>query len=334
MNSYERTWARLEGKPVDRLPALPIFMMYACNLIGRKYSDFVKDHRVMVEANMAMVERYGIDMVSCCSDPFAEAADCGAVLEYFENQPPACREHLLHGPEDLARLKQPDPHGGGRMTERLKAIELYRQRVGGSVPIQGWVEGPLAQAADLRGLNELLLETATEPGFVGDLMDWIVEMEIRFARAQIEAGASLIGMGDAAASLVSPKFYAAEIAPREKRIIDAIHKAGAKVRLHICGKLHGKYAAIATLGVDLLDVDYFQSIEEVRRGVGPGPCLAGNIDPVRQLKDSNPDQIHLDFAKSRTEAGEKYIVAAGCEIPPGTPEENVKAMFSYAQSAR
>jgi uroporphyrinogen-III decarboxylase len=177
MNSFERTWARLDGKSVDRLPALPIFMIFACELISKKYSDFVRDHRILVEANMVLVERYGIDVVSCCSDPYAEASDCGATLEYFENQPPACREHLLHGPQDLAKLKQPDPHAGGRMSERLKAIRLYRQHVGQSIPVQGWVEGPLAQAADLRGLNELLLETAIELDFVRDSkhLDLIVQ---------------------------------------------------------------------------------------------------------------------------------------------------------------
>lgn len=334
MNSLERTWARLDGKPVDRLPALPIFMIYACDLIGRKYDEYCKDHRVLVAGNMAMVEHYGIDVVSCCAYPFAEAGDCGAELEYFDRQPPACRHHLIHEPADLRRLKLPDPRGGGLMTERLKAIQLYRQQVGDTIPIQGWVEGPLAQAADLRGINEVLEETVTDIGFVRELMDWVVELEITFARAQIGAGANLIGVGDAAASLVSPAFYAAEIAPREKKIIDAIHADGARVRLHICGNIKGKFQTIAGLGVDLLDVDYLQTIQETRDGTGTDLCLAGNLDPVRQIRNSTPAQIHRDFSEAHRQAGSRYILAAGCEIPPGTPEENVRAMFDYARSTR
>ena len=190
----------------------------------------------------------------------------------------------------------------------------------------------MAQAADLRGINEVMMETITEPGFVRDLMDWIVEMEIEFALAQIEAGATLIGVGDAAASLVSPKYYADEIAPREKRIVDAIHGAGAKVRLHICGNIQKKYQAIAGLGIDMLDIDYPQSVEEVRAGVGPVLVLAGNVDPVRDIKNSTPDKVREAFAESHRQAGENFVLAAGCEIPPGTPEANVEAMFDYARS--
>jgi len=332
MTSLERTWARLDGKPVDQLPALPIFMTYAGNLIGQRYDDFCRDHRILVEGNLAMVERYGIDLVSCCCQPFSEAADCGAELEYYDNQPPACRNHLLKEPTDLLTLKRPDPHGGGLMTERIKAIELFNERLGGTHPIQGWVEGPMAQASDLRGINDIMLETVTEPEFVLDLMDWVTDMEIEFAQAQIAAGANLIGIGDAAASLVNPNYYADEVAPREKKIVDAIHDAGARVRLHICGSIRGKYDAIKELGVDLLDIDYLQTVAEVREGTGPTQCLSGNIDPVRGIMDSTPSQIHDDFAKAHEEAGENFILAAGCEIPPDTPEENVVAMFDYARS--
>ncbi len=332
MNSLERTWARLDGKPVDRMPALPIFMIYTGNLIGRRYDDYCRDHRVLVEGNLALVERYGIDLVSCCCQPFSEAADCGAELEYYDNQPPACSNHLLKEPSDLLKLERPDPHGGGLMTERIKAVELFAKEVGDSIPIQGWVEGPLAQAADLRGINEIMLETIADPQFARDLMDWVTEMEIEFAQAQIAAGANLIGIGDAAASLVSPAYYAEEVAPREKKIVDAIHEAGARVRLHICGSIQGKYETIAGLGVDLLDIDYLQSVAEVRAGMGPDQCLSGNLDPVRNIMNSEPDQIKADFARAHEEAGENFILAAGCEVPPETPEENVVAMFEYARS--
>jgi len=333
MTSLERTWARLDGKPVDRLPALPIFMTYAGNLIGQRYDDYCRDHRILVEGNLAMVERYGIDLLSCCCQPFSEAADCGAELEYYDNQPPSCRNHLLKEPADLLTLKRPDPHGGGLMTERIKAIELYKKTAGDTIPIQGWVEGPMAQASDLRGINEIMLETVTNPEFALDLMDWVTEMEIEFAQAQITAGANLIGIGDAAASLVNPTYYADEVAPREKKIVDAIHDAGARVRLHICGSIQGKYEAIKNLGVDLLDIDYLQTVAEVREGTGSTQCLSGNIDPVRGIKDSTPRQIRADFAKAHEEAGENFILAAGCEVPPETPEENVVAMFDYARSA-
>jgi uroporphyrinogen decarboxylase len=139
-------------------------------------------------------------------------------------------------------------------------------------------------------------------------------------------------VGDAAASLISPQYYADEVAPREKKIVEAIQGAGATVRLHICGNIQGKYEAIAGLNVDFVDIDFPQTVEEVREGVGPDLVLAGNVNPVAGIKDSTPEKIQADFAECHQQAGENYILAAGCEVPPDTPEENVKAMFEYARS--
>jgi len=317
---------------VDRLPAHPLFMIYAADLVGASYADYVRDYRVLVEGQLALLDRFPMDVVSCCSDAWREAHDCGAELVYSDHEPPRARRPVLSDPADLASLRTPDPRGGGRMTDRLRAVESLSGQLRGEVCILGWVEGPAAESADLHGLNEFMLATLADPGFACALMDWVTELEIRFAVAQVEAGADIIGIGDAAASLVSPGFYETEVLPRELRIADAVHAAGAAVRLHICGSLHGKFAALAETRADLIDVDYPQSLGEVRAAVGPGVCLAGNLNPVEDILRGTPPGIRRGLARCHAEAGERYILAAGCEIPPGTPEENVHALFEYARS--
>jgi hypothetical protein len=42
------------------------------------------------------------------------------------------------------------------MSDRLEAIRYMRERLGGQVPIMGWVESALAEAADLRGMLNLM----------------------------------------------------------------------------------------------------------------------------------------------------------------------------------
>jgi uroporphyrinogen-III decarboxylase len=53
---------------------------------------------------------------------------------------------------------------------------------------------------------------------------------IRFALAQIKAGADMIGVGDAVCSLMRPRAYREFGLPYEQRIIQAIHSAGSKVK--------------------------------------------------------------------------------------------------------
>ena len=237
MNGRERVLAHLAGRPIDRLPLMPITMMFAADRARVRYRDYVTDHRALVTAQLHVAEEFDFDYVSCISDPAREAADCGSRIELFDDQPPAIveSEARLADKSELARLRVPDPWGGGRMTDRLRAAALFRERTAGQRVIEGWIEGPCAEAADLRGINTLMTDFVDDAVFVRDLFAFVVEMELRFARAQVEAGIDLMGVGDAAASLVGPRFYEEFVWPYEKKLVDGLHALGTRVRLHICG---------------------------------------------------------------------------------------------------
>jgi len=113
-------------------------------------------------------------------------------------------------------------NGATPAPERQPITEEFRKQGGGQLLIEGWVEGPCAESADLRGINMLMMDFADEPAFVRDMFAFCVEMDTRFAQAQIEAGADIIGIGDAAASLVGPAIYDQFIWPYEKKLVDAI----------------------------------------------------------------------------------------------------------------
>ena len=334
MNGYQRIEAMLTNRSVDRLPLMPITMMFAADQVGVPYGEYAGDHRKLVEAQLVTAERFCFDYVSCISDPAREAADCGAAVQYFADQPPAVDEvhALLADKSRLALLKIPDPLGGGRMHDRVLAAALLAERTAGELMVEGWIEGPAAEAADLRGINRLMTDFFDDPGFVRDLFEFNLEMAVRFARAQKEAGVQLMGVGDAAASLVGPRVYEQFVLPYEKRLVDALHDMGLRVRLHICGNIGQILEPIGTLGCEMIDVDSMVSLAAARAAVGPATTLGGNLDPVRALRNSTPESIRDALAHCYGEAGPPYIVAAGCEIPRETPSKNVEAMRDFTHS--
>ncbi len=331
-NSRERALARLEGRTPDRLPSMPITMMFAADFAGVKYENYVKDYRVLAEAQLRVAEEFDFDHVSAISDPAREAADCGAKLHWFADQPPALVDDgaLLAEKTVLAKLREPDV-GAGRMGDRLRGVELLRQRCGAEKLIEGWVEGPCAEAADLRGINRWMTDFTDDPAFVRDLLEFVVEVGVRFATAQIDAGADIIGVGDAAASLVGPRIYREFIWPFEKRLVDAIHARGGKVRLHICGNTRRIVAGMGELGCEMIDLDSPVSLEEARRETRPGQVLAGNLDPVNTLRNGSTDTVREALAECYRFAGPEYIVAAGCEVVRDTPYENVRVLADFAR---
>lgn len=92
MNGRERILAMFDGGEVDCLPLMPITMMFAADQLGVPYGKYTTDYRVMAEAQILTAEKFDFDYVSCISDPTREAADCGAVIQYFDDQPPAVDE--------------------------------------------------------------------------------------------------------------------------------------------------------------------------------------------------------------------------------------------------
>lgn len=332
MTGRERILKHLAGESVDRLPLMPITMMFAADRIGAKYRDYCTDYRVLAEGQARVAEAFGFDYVNTMSDPAREAADCGAPVEYFEHTPVALREDkaLLADKTKLARLKSPDPLGGGRMHNGVKAVAALKERVGNELLVEGWIEGPIAEAADLRGINTVMLDFFDDPGFVRDLFEFVVEMELRFARAQVEAGADLIGVGDAAASLVGPRFYEEFVWPYEKKLVEGLHALGARVRLHICGNTRFALEGMGRLGCAIVDLDFLSPVAEGRNTMGPGQVILGNVNPVLVMRDGTPEEVTEAVRACHQAAGARYIVGAGCELPRDTPPENVRAMCAYA----
>ena len=330
----ERIFSLLKGGRGDRLSLMPITMQFACDSIGKKYKEYATDHRVLVEGQMKVADEFGFDHVSVISDPTREAADCGAAILYSENSPPAIDNHnaLLTDKTKLASLKIPDVLGGGRMQARAEGVALFKEKVGNDKIIEGWIEGPCAEGADLRGINTLMMDFFDDPGFVRDLFEFAIEMELNFAKFQIEAGVDIMGMGDAAASLIGPQLYEEFVWPYEKRLIDGVHELGAAVRLHICGNTRDIIEGIGRLGCEIVDLDYMVPIEQARRKMGQAQIICGNIDPVSVLQDGSPEKIYQAVEQCHKEAGSNFVVGAGCEVTRTTPPENLRVLTEYAQS--
>jgi MtaA/CmuA family methyltransferase len=325
MNSYERYFAVLKGDPVDFLPRTPILMHYAANYIGSDYAAFASDYRVLVKANITCAKDFGIDQLSCISDPYRETQGFGSEIEYVIDGPPRST-HPLQKSKDLSLLLQPDPYNSKRMADRINAVKSYYETYSKQYSILGWIEGPAAEAANLRDVIPFLTDLIEDESFIVDLMDLCVSAGIAFARAQVEAGADTIGIGDAIASQVSPDIYEKMIQPREKQLVRAIKDMGAHVKLHICGNITHLLPGISDLGVDILDVDHMVNIANVRTLIGNQVTITGNIDPVLGVQAGTPESIKQKIIEIYEAVGNPYMINAGCEIPVATATENLSAL--------
>lgn len=337
MRSLERVHNLVAGRPVDHLPMQGMVMMFAARHVGIPYIDYTRDGRKMAEAQLKVVEDFGIDCLLTCSDPAREVIDIDGEgsVDWFPDQGPAINESraALTDKTRLVAFKVPDPLGGGRMHDRIKAIEIMHAKVRGEVSIVGWVEGPLALGQELRGLNNIMMDLIEDEPFVNDLLDFTADVAIRYAGPQIAAGADTIGMSDAAASLMGPELYAKYLWPRQLRVLSHIKRTFPHVltRLHMCGQTDALIPRMRDLPADIFELDFPVDLPRARATLGPDRVISGNVSTITDLLQGTPQRVYDAARRCHQICGPKHIVNSGCEISPLTPPENVRALVRYAR---
>ena len=328
MTSSERVYTRLLGRPVDKIPNMNIAMGLVAKAAGVTYREYVQDYRKLVEGNLMCAERFGFDSVSVISDPMREASAFGAALVFPEDGAPYCDPPLLTDGFDLKRVKTADPLESPRTLDRIKGVGLLREKVRSDYPVIGWVEGVLAETADLRGVSKLMYDLVDDvETSLRELMEVIFTQQCRFALEQIKAGADIIGVGNAVASLIGPGLYEEYGLAYDKALVDYIHENGAKVKLHICGNITAILPLLTQVAPDIIDIDWmvdFQKAAEVFADTGT--CVCGNVDPVAVLLRGSAALVEQKVLEcARVKCG-NILVAGGCEVPAATPEENLLLM--------
>ena len=327
MTPLERYRATLAGNPVSPLVRCPILMRFAAEHIGRTYGDFLRDHRVLVEANLRCAEDFGYDQFSLISDPVRETEGFGGHTEFQDNGVPICHGQLETDEElESSKLTPPDPHTSPRMRDRIDGVRLMRERAGDTTSILGWVEGPAAEASDLRGMANFFMDLLEEPEACGDLLDLTRDTAIAFAIAQLDAGADSIGIGEAVASQMSADTYRELCLPRMRDLINAINAKDGVVKLHICGDTTHLLPDLATLGVDIMDLDHMVDLSLARRIMGSRTVLCTHLNPAGILQSGTPEEIRAAVRADAETLGTPCMINAGCEIPSGTPPENLRAL--------
>lgn len=325
MTPKERVYAILNGQPYDRPAVTPIFMAWAANFIGHTYRDFYLDGEVLAQAQLAVTKAFNVDQISAISDPWREASAYGMEFDYPEDRIGKPKDVLLKTKADVSRVKPFDIVSAERTKQRIESVGKMAAEVGQTHSVLGWIEGPLAEYADLRGVEQSFLDLVDDPQMFMEAGEIIVQNAVSFAVAQIKAGADMMGVGDSAASLIGPDMYETYVLPLEQKLFSAIHEAGAAVKLHICGDIGNNIVHIARSGTDIIDVDWMVPLDRARELAGPDVTLCGNFDPLAVLLRSTPQEIAEAARQCIQAGGQKFILMPGCEVPPGTPEENIRA---------
>jgi len=335
MNSRERVLAVLDGCKPDMIPIFPK-ISFANTIVcdDMRVIDYMTDPECMARACISAYKRFGWDAVALHTDIGSEGMALGSVYTRPENSPSEIKKFLLESIEDYEMVKVPDPRNVEPMKTVIRATELVSQQIGKEAYITAWTNGPLNVASQVVRLDELLVGLITDPETVHELLSRCTDVAIAYARELIKSGAEAIAYGHATASstVISRAHYEEFALPYEKKLVEAIHREGAKAITHICGNIKPIIDLIVQNGADVIDFDHICSIKELREKAGPDVVFRGNINPTL-LAMGTPDQIKQKVKElmEQLDGNSNFILCSGCEVALNTPLENLEA---FVQAGR
>jgi uroporphyrinogen decarboxylase len=259
----------------------------------------------------------------------------GGKVKYRPSGPPDVVEAVIKNTDGLDAIdikkfkKDPILSHIMEITKRIIDKTASYFALGGSM----W--GPLTLAAFLYGVEPLMRDMRRNKDAVHAILDWTARLYLEYIEDYIKNGMTLITMGDPTASgdVISRAHFAEFVVPALKRIYASLAGRGVKTCLHICGNVEDRLDLIAETGADLISLDYKVSLRKAKESFGGKIAFAGNINPVDVLQHGTREEIRLTGSQCIADAGTTgFILMPGCDIPPFTPDGNIKTMTGTAHS--
>lgn len=326
MNPLDRFYETVNLNPVDRPLVIPQATYCVAKWLSLDLYRPAHDAELMAEALIKGWKLGGYEGIyvgwEASFNILAEAF--GAKLETPAGGLPKVSKPLIEKLDDIENLNLPTLESG-RIPLHLNALKLVKKKVEGKIPILSYVPGPITLSSLLLGINKMIRTLYFNDKRIDKLLELACKASIRFAEAKAEEGADVVIVADPIASLLKPSLFKNKCKPYINLILEKIEKKKIIPSLHICGDTSKILKYINQCKTKIFELDALVDLTYAKRVLNK-KCIMGNLSTTL-IMSGDPGEIQEKVRESIKKAGKiGYIVSSGCEIPYGTPLENVKAM--------
>jgi uroporphyrinogen decarboxylase len=221
----------------------------------------------------------------------------------------------------------------------LETIRLVRAAVPRQTPLIGFAGAPFTLMCYLvcgRPSKEFAAARSflyAQPEAAQRLLERLADAMAEYLTAQAQAGAQALMLFESWAGLLAPREFARFALPAVRRTMAALRSAGVPL-IYYVNQGSALMAEVAGLDVDVVGVDWRSPLSEVRRILGPGKAVQGNLDPAALF--APPAQLHRHADAILDEAGEApgHIFNLGHGIWPDTDPDAVARLIDYVHERR
>jgi MtaA/CmuA family methyltransferase len=340
MNGYERITAALKGEKPDKVPVMLHNFLMAAREHGVTMEQYRNSPEVIAETFIAAIDKYKYDGILVDIDTVTLAGAVGVQVDFPVNDAARSHDGNIVDLEDVFKLKPAKVGDYKYIQVWLEAVRLLKDYFKNEIYIRGNCDqAPFSLASMMRGAQpwmlDLMMGTEEQISF---LLEYCTDATSQFIKLMSQTGCDMVSNGDSPAGpeMISAEMYAQYAMPYSRRIVEVAHRENLAYALHICGNTDVILEHMKMTGADAFELDYKTDISKIYNLFHNSSTFIGNIDPSGVLALGTVDDVRnktlelLNFYKNSN----RFILNAGCAIPPTTPPENLKIMIETARKFR
>lgn len=306
---------------------IPIMTHPGIELCDSTVFKAVTEGQAHADAICALNERFPADAVTAIMDLTVEAEAFGAEIRFSENDIPNVIGRLVSDSDEVAALEVPSLDRG-RIREYLKANSIVASRIKDKKIFGGCI-GPFSLAGRLFDLSELMMAMYIEPETVTMLLDKCTAFITNYLKAMKKTGINGVILAEPAAGLVSNDDCLQYSSTYVRKIVEAVQDDSFSIVLHNCGNTGHCTKAMLSSGASALHFGNKADMVEALETCPSDLPVMGNIDPVGVMRQASPEKVYASVSEllEKTSGYDNFILSTGCDVPPRTPFENIKAFY-------
>ncbi len=330
MNSRERIEAALAFKEVDRIPTMPPFQgFWALMAAGFKVSETYREPMKGAEAQEKMLDKVPFDSFEVMWDWMTPVEACGCKVTIPDDGNPVTTERVVKSITDAEKLQMPEIGKHPRSVNDFMVAEHLVKKYKEKNYTYATLTLPFTMAGELRGVEAMMLDIVRNPQLVHRLITYSSNVLLEYAKEIKKTGVDAICWCDptGSADLISPKHFRNFAVPYIKELVAKTKEMGLGAFIHICGNTTDRLDSILEIAPHLMSVDTKVDLANAMRVLGGKVAVIGNVDTSGILLRTQASVLE-EAKQCISKAGRTgYIMGAGCDLPIGSPLENVRMLL-------
>ncbi len=200
--------------------------------------------------------------------------------------------------------------------------------------------GIYERAYAIMGWNEFMLNIATNPKVVEDLMDKVTDYKVEHAKKMVEMGFKMGHHGDdlgtQCGGFFSKEMFIKYILPRLKREWEVFTDAGLPIMLHCCGNITDFIPELIDIGLKILEpVQPCMDLKFLKKEYGKDLIFFGGINTqvLPYISAEETKKLTRDTIRILGKGG-GLIIAPSQELMNDVPVSNIKALVETIREER